>query len=265
MPTKPQRRVLGFTLIELLVVISIIAILIALLLPTLAGAREAARRAVCMSNQHQLMISQHTFANDHFGRVAMTYRSPGKQGNYFIVTSQSNQLAYGSLGYLVEADLIGTPEWVICPSMTLNSFINLQDKAQPNVALEENSTNQWPPVTAATSEKRFTRSTYGVRPMDPYNANQGLDLANMVIRPLHDFGNKAVLSDVLSVPTYVNRSHRDGVNASYGDGATRWVARQAFDATLSSIPDSGFLPGQNHKMLAEDESAGLFHDLDVSP
>lgn len=64
--SKPRH---GFTLVELLVVISIIALLIALLLPALSAAREMGRSTQCLSNLRQMGVSTEAYVTDYNGMM----------------------------------------------------------------------------------------------------------------------------------------------------------------------------------------------------
>lgn len=63
----------GFTLIELLVVISVVALLMAILMPVLARARQQGKAAACLSNLRQMAIASQMYVNNNDGYYPIAY------------------------------------------------------------------------------------------------------------------------------------------------------------------------------------------------
>src|SRR4051812_23294006 len=77
---KLSKQPNGFTLVELLVVIAIIGVLVALLLPAVQAAREAARRSTCSNKMRQLALATHNL-NDTFRELPPLAGSFPKNGS----------------------------------------------------------------------------------------------------------------------------------------------------------------------------------------
>ena len=109
---QPVRRN-AFTLIELLVVIALIAILAALLLPALVGAKERARRAACKNNIRQFVLAVHLYANDNNEKLPSGLsENPNVQDEHIPVISRSTKDAlvqYGGSFKILDCPSLGAP------------------------------------------------------------------------------------------------------------------------------------------------------------
>ncbi len=116
----------GFTLIELLVVISIIAILVSILLPALAKARELANRAVCMANVRGIIQSMATYAQSNDGYFPaqgsavpwgdyVNQPIPGNAGNGNNPTITPGQTAQQAVAQWYSGGSYGGNNTYVCP------------------------------------------------------------------------------------------------------------------------------------------------------
>jgi hypothetical protein len=107
----------------LLVVIAIIAVLAALLLPSLASVKQAGRRAACLSNLRQIGIAVQAYAHDNDGRIpygprALAFTNPS---DFYTSTGAPTSLlslqsgAPVGLGLLLENYLAAQPKVLFCP------------------------------------------------------------------------------------------------------------------------------------------------------
>jgi prepilin-type processing-associated H-X9-DG protein/prepilin-type N-terminal cleavage/methylation domain-containing protein len=97
---------LGFTLVELLVVIGIIGLLIAILLPALARARQIAQRSACAAKLHQIMVAASNHAVEHAGYYPLTGMLTGGQPQE-LDDPDSRKYDYRNTDYYISVNYYG--------------------------------------------------------------------------------------------------------------------------------------------------------------
>lgn len=213
----------GFTLVELLVVISIIAVLLAVLMPALSKARENGKRVVCGNNQKQLGLSIITFAQEN-GDFVPPCEVGSQYMPYLLHTIEFGGRFY-NLGDLYRTKFLQEPKIFYCPSATVT---DLQFNTLKNPWWE-----RWDPAKIAQGVRNntmsyYTRSSYYyfTREKDVFwnldwlQANDGKIKKKLIL-----LKNKAILCDNMYDPTIYSHKGKGGfggLNVLYANGSVKF-------------------------------------------
>jgi type II secretory pathway pseudopilin PulG len=226
-------------LIELLVVIGIIAILIGMLLPTLAKARDAAKKTVCLSNIRTLSDYLKIYSVYYKDAVPIGFMDQ-KAFSYLLNWNNSNGTKPSQMGLLIMAGLVREPKAFYCPSEDREEY-----SYAPNPPAGF-SQNPWPFKT--TIGGPHTATGYVSRPIAAWPSTNGSNITGVgqaVTSPLFwlpgdgagrvamarfsKLKGQAILADIMEDKVAIIARHKKGLNVLYGHGGAHWVDLKAIN------------------------------------
>ena len=218
-PTSSPR---GFTLIELLVVIAIIALLVSILLPSLKKAKELARRAVCSSNQHSIVLAANMYAADFNGLVRVGgfdwwpswIQAFNEQVRVNLSVYYPDYLDSGGV-FGCPSDLASSNPW----ARNIDRFSEAWD------SYGDRPSSGWFSGTGGSADS-YIVSSYNVWSVrDPALSHPAIRYPNREIHLLDSF-----VADVWFLAGGEPRLfHADGWNVGFIDGSVRFVDRDDFE------------------------------------
>lgn len=229
----------AFTLIELLVVISIIALLIAILLPALSSAREQGQRVACLAQMSQMQAAQVMYAQDNDDELVKSYKNYGSVHLWMPMFWRG----WVGVGRLWSDDYISTPEALWCPSNT-NPVIAFNGdygfRANPDATISSPTGFGRPPI-----KHTYTRRD-GVKKLSSpeYNSGTALMADGFSWTPV---GNRGGWTGHYweEYEGYAVRSHHKvGYNVAYLDGSVNFYADHSENIAALRITDAYYTADQ---------------------
>lgn len=228
----------AFTLIELLVVISIIALLISILLPSLRSVRDTAKITACSSNLHQLSVGHHSYAADNDGEVAPSNYGKNSPYNFCGVGTTWIKGGYANpggaegvwigAGLLYELDYLSSGEVLYDPACENEGF----QYDNPNVGFRGGT--PWLKGNRWMNNNYIQRASIGSQNNGIPNTVSNPDSGNG--RQVHTGKDSSGVAFMIGRPDFagspdgqqsgVDWTHVTGYNVLYADGAVNYVKLQ---------------------------------------
>ena len=236
--SRPSRHT-AFTLVELLVVITIVGVLIAMMLPALSQAREAAWVTICLSNQRQIGMAVRGYYNDNKNLGPIYTNSPNATGSDFsgfIPTSCAVGASRSSLGLVWDGGYFSSSRVMYCPPEVAWSAAtqgtgawwasvynnqHLRSWSDPGIAtgrLNSSYIYRWGcpnPHADITPGSPNNQSSTGQRFSMAYSRNGENSNMGMLCDQVMDGGRSPASAD--------GTAHRRGGNALFWDGHAKFL------------------------------------------
>lgn len=212
----------GFTLIEILSALAIVAILMAILIPTIGKMRASANQAKCVTNLRQLVIASKAYGNEHNGNPPYPNLTNDLQPTYAHAPHYYEVEAYDKTLAPYLGDRFDS---MYCPGEISNDPVGSYD---PDVQRQANNPNSF------VSYQYFHGDSQGA-PSGNAKAEYSLLFSNMLNAP-EAYAMWGCLTYVSGSRVYGHIEGRSstgtvaGMNAAYADGSVQWVTFENLEA-----------------------------------
>lgn len=221
----------GFTLIELLVVIAIIAILLAILFPSIHAAKENAKRIICAHNLSSIGQGFFVYASNYDQNLPPAYYRVGENKVWRTYVSYQvdrsnpeNPIASGpyNLAYLYHDEIVSNPEVFYCPSTTLK----LQTATGVSFSYDAYHDDQhdWPWNVALNNyHVQWVRSSYNYVPQQN-KLDKDTGFVQLARKTTQLTSSDSIVVDCLVYLEVVQhtKGSTKGLNALFGDGSVHY-------------------------------------------